>query len=62
MKGIILARGLGNRLHPLTRLTNVHLLPMYHSPMIYYPLRPLINAGVTDIPIDKSAGRGDRGE
>jgi len=62
MKGIILAGGLGSRLHPLTGLTNRHLLPIYHSPTIYYPLRALIDAGMTDIPIDKSAGRGDRGE
>jgi len=34
---------------PLTKVTNKHLLPVYNRPMIYYPLRTLINAGITDI-------------
>ena len=51
MKGVILAGGLGSRLHPLTKITNKHLLPVYDQPMIYYPIRTLINAGITDIMI-----------
>mgnify|MGYP000569033462 CR=1 FL=1 len=51
MKGIILAGGLGSRLLPLTKITNKHLLPVYNKPMIYYPIRALINAGIDDIMI-----------
>lgn len=51
MKGVVLAGGLGSRLKPLTKVTNKHLLPVYDQPMIYYPIRTLINAGIDDIMI-----------
>ncbi|MEA3347306.1 MAG: sugar phosphate nucleotidyltransferase [Candidatus Auribacterota bacterium] len=51
MKGVILAGGLGTRLCPLTKITNKHLLPVYDKPMIFYPLKTLIDAGVKDIMI-----------
>jgi glucose-1-phosphate thymidylyltransferase len=51
MKGVILAGGLGSRLHPLTRVTNKHLLPVYNRPMIFYPIQTLVNAGIMDIMI-----------
>jgi glucose-1-phosphate thymidylyltransferase len=49
MKGVVLAGGLGSRLHPLTKVTNKHLLPVYNEPMIYYPIRILVNAGIEEI-------------
>src|SRR3989338_6820933 len=49
MKGVILAGGFGNRLKPLTEVTNKHLLPVYNKPMIYYPLETLLKAGIKDI-------------
>lgn len=51
MKGVVLAGGLGSRLHPLTKVTNKHLLPVYNKPMIYYPIQTLVNAGIDDIMI-----------
>lgn len=49
MKGIILVGGLGTRLHPMTRVTNKHLLPVGRFPMVYYPLHSLVEAGLRDI-------------
>lgn len=51
IKGIILAGGMGTRLYPLTKVTNKHLLPLGGEPMIHYPIRKLVEAGVRNIMI-----------
>jgi glucose-1-phosphate thymidylyltransferase len=49
MKGVILAGGTGTRLHPLTRITNKHLLPIYDRPMVTYAIEALVKAGVGEL-------------
>ncbi|MBW2147548.1 MAG: NTP transferase domain-containing protein [Deltaproteobacteria bacterium] len=49
MRGILLAGGTGSRLYPLTEVTNKHLLPVGREPMLFHPLRKLINAGIHEI-------------
>ena len=49
MKGIILAGGRGTRLHPMTKATNKHLLPVGREPMIYHAVHRLEEAGIKEI-------------
>ena len=49
MKGVILAGGVGSRLHPLTRITNKHLLPIYDRPMVTYAIEALVRSGVNEV-------------
>jgi glucose-1-phosphate thymidylyltransferase len=53
MKGVVLAGGKGTRLHPLTRITNKHLLkhllPIYDRPMVTYAVESLVGAGVQEL-------------
>jgi glucose-1-phosphate thymidylyltransferase len=49
VKGVILAGGSGTRLHPLTRITNKHLLPIYDRPMISYAIEALVLAGINEM-------------
>jgi glucose-1-phosphate thymidylyltransferase len=49
VKGLIAAGGNATRLEELTRVTNKHLLPVGHWPMVYYPLQLLQRAGVHEV-------------
>lgn len=58
-KGVILARGSGTRLYPLTKAV-AKLMPVYDKRMIHYPLSVLIMGGiryvmVIDAPKDRAA-------
>jgi len=51
VKGVLLAGGTASRLHPLTLVTNKHLLPVHDRPMIYYPLQTLREMGIREVMI-----------
>lgn len=51
LKGVVLAGGTGSRLHPLTKVTNKHLLPVGRYPMIYHPLMRLKRAGIQKVAV-----------
>lgn len=58
MRGVILAGGYGTRMLPGTKVSNKHLLPVYSNegavPMIFYPIRTLVQSKIHDILIISS--------
>ncbi|MFN2525344.1 MAG: sugar phosphate nucleotidyltransferase [Actinomycetota bacterium] len=49
MKGIVLAGGLGTRFHPVTKVVNKHLLDVFDEPMVFFPIRTLARAGISEL-------------
>jgi glucose-1-phosphate thymidylyltransferase len=58
-KGVLLAGGFGTRLHPMTKVTNKHLLPVYDRPVIYYAIDKMVGAGIDRIMIVTNPGHVD---
>jgi glucose-1-phosphate thymidylyltransferase len=51
MKGLLLAGGHGTRLRPLTSTGNKHMIPIANQPILFYGLRQLARAGVSEVGI-----------
>lgn len=51
MKGVVLAGGKGSRLRPFTYSGAKQLVPVANVPVLHYPVRQLVEAGITDIAI-----------
>jgi glucose-1-phosphate thymidylyltransferase len=49
LRGVVLAGGSGSRLFPLTKVTNKHLLPVGREPMIFSPVKKLVEANIREI-------------
>lgn len=49
MKGIVLAGGKGSRLRPFTYSGAKQLVPVANTPVLHFPVRHLVAAGVTEI-------------
>ena len=49
MKGVILTGGKGSRLRPFTYSGAKQLVPIANTPVLHFPVRQLVEAGITDI-------------
>ena len=51
MKGVVLAGGAGSRLRPITFAMSKQLVPVANQPILFYGLRDLAEAGITEVAI-----------
>jgi len=49
MKGVVLAGGVGSRLRPFTYSGAKQLVPVANTPVLHFPVRQLVAAGITEI-------------
>ncbi len=49
MKGLVLAGGKGSRLRPFTYSGAKQLVPIANTPVLHFPVRQLVEVGITDI-------------
>jgi glucose-1-phosphate thymidylyltransferase len=56
MKALIAAGGHATRLRPITWTRNKHLIPLANQPMLLFPIKKIIDAGITDIIISVNPG------
>ncbi len=49
MKGVVLAGGKGSRLRPFTYSGAKQLVPIANTPVLHFPVRQLVEAGITEI-------------
>lgn len=51
MRGVVLAGGAGSRLRPITFAMSKQLVPVANQPILFYGLRDLAEAGITEVAI-----------
>jgi glucose-1-phosphate thymidylyltransferase len=56
MKALIAAGGHATRLRPITWTRNKHLIPLANKPMLWYVIKKITDAGITDILINVNPG------